>query len=235
MLFSKSGVATGRQRQVGPFSREKMNGRVSLVSNLLKRNIAQVRLMGKVKAEVDPDFDLVERSREGDTAAFDELLSRHYERLHSLIFRLTDADRCDDMTQEAFLLAYRNIHRFRGEAKFSTWLTRIAVNLCRSEWRKRTRRRESRLDDLPPEAILQRADSDQKNAPKAMLEAEKGERIDREIAALPPKLRIAFTLRYLEGHSPADVAAILGCKLGTVRSRLFNARQVLKVPVSTER
>ena len=206
-----------------------MNGRVSLVSNLLKRNIAQVRLMGKVKAEVDPDFDLVERSREGDTAAFDELLSRHYERLHALIFRLTDADRCDDMTQEAFLLAYRNIHRFRGQAKFSTWLTRIAVNLCRSEWRKRRRRRESRLDDLPPEAILEKADFGQKNGHKAMLEAEKGERIDREIAALPPKLRVAFTLRYVEGHSPADVAAILGCKLGTVRSRLFNARQILKV------
>ncbi len=206
-----------------------MNGRVSLVSNLLKRNIAQVRLMGKVKAEVDPDFDLVERSREGDTAAFDELLSRHYERLHTLTFRLTDADRWDDMTQEAFLLAYRNIHRFRGQAKFSTWLTRIAVNLCRSEWRKRRRRRESRLDDLPPEAIVEKAGANQENGPTAMLEAEKGERIDREIAALPPKLRIAFMLRYIEGHSPADVAAILGCKLGTVRSRLFNARQVLKV------
>jgi len=190
--------------------------------------MAQVRLMGKVKAKVDDDFDLVERSRAGDTAAFDELLSRHYERTHALIFRLTDADRCDDMTQEAFLLAYRNIHRFRGQAKFSTWLTRIAVNLCRSEWRKRKRRRETRLDDLPPEAILEKADASQKNSPKAMVEAEKGERIDREIAALPPKLRVAFTLRYVEGNSPSEVAVILGCKLGTVRSRLCNARQILK-------
>lgn len=185
--------------------------------------------MGKVKAEVDPDFDLVERSKQGDTAAFDELLSRHYERLHSLIFRLTDADRCDDMTQEAFLLAYRNIDRFRGEAKFSTWLTRIAVNLCRSEWRKRKRRRETRLDDIPREGIVEKANANGKSGFAAMIEAEKEERIDREIASLPPKLRIAFTLRYVEGYSPSEVAAILGCKLGTVGSRLFNARQILKV------
>jgi len=185
--------------------------------------------MGKVKAEVDPDFDLVERSRAGDTAAFDELVSRHYERLHALIFRLTDADRCEDLTQEALVLAYRNIDRFRGEAKFSTWLTRIAVNLCRSEWRKRKKQRERRLDDIPREAILERADSNRKNAPKAMMEAEKGERIDHEIAARPPKLRIAFTLRYVEEYSPSEVAAILERKLGTVRSRLFNARQILKV------
>jgi len=185
--------------------------------------------MRKVKAGGDPDLDLVEKSRAGDTAAFDELLSRHYRRTHALIFRLTDAARCDDLTQQAFLLAYRNLHRFRGEAKFSTWLTRIAVNLCRSEWRKRKRRRENRLDDLPRETMIEKADANRKNGAAAMIEAEKGERIEREIASLPPKLRIAFTLRYVEGNSLGEVAAILGCREGTVRSRLFNARQILKV------
>ncbi len=204
-----------------------MNDPASPNSNLLKQKTAQGRLMRKAKS--DPDFDLVEKSRAGDRAAFERLLSEHYPRIHVLVFRLTDADRADDLTQEAFLLAYRNIHRFRGEAKFSTWLTRIAINLCRSEWRKRKRRRESRLDDLPCRAVEDEADTNRRSGAVAMIQAEQGERIDREIAALPPKLRIAFTLRYIQGHTPAEVAGILGCNVGTVRSRLFNARAFLKV------
>jgi RNA polymerase sigma-70 factor (ECF subfamily) len=185
--------------------------------------------MRKVKGRGDPDFGLVEKSRAGDGAAFEELLSRHYERMRALIFQLTGANAVDDLTQEVFLLAYGNIRRFRGEAKFSTWLTRIAVNLCRSEWRKRKGRREDRLEDVPREAIVEKGDAEGKSGPAAMMEAERGERIDREIAGLPPRLRIAFTLRYIEGYSLAEVAAILGCREGTVRSRLFNARQILKV------
>ncbi len=185
--------------------------------------------MPKVKAEVDPDFDLVEESKAGDRAAFEELLSRHYQRTHGLVFRLTDADRVDDLTQEAFVLAYRNIQRFRGDARFSTWLTRIAINVCRSEWRRRKNRREDPLELVSTEVIAEKSKGNRRDGSVAMIEAEKGERIDREIAALPPRLRIAFTLRYIEGHSPTEVAAVLGCREGTVRSRLFNARQILKV------
>lgn len=206
-----------------------MNAKAPAISNLLKEKTSQGRLMRKVKAGGDPDFDLVERSRAGDCAAFEELLSRHYERTQGLIFRLTGARRLDDLTQETFLLAYRNLRRFRGQAKFSTWLTRIAVNLCRSEWRKRRKRLENRLDELRHGALAQNRAGKPKNGPALMIEAEKGEKIDREIAALPRKLRMAFTLRYIEGYCPSEVAAILGCKEGTVRSRLFNARQILKV------
>jgi RNA polymerase sigma-70 factor (ECF subfamily) len=181
------------------------------------------------KAKGDPDFDLVERSTAGDGAAFEELLSRHYPRIRALVFRLTDAGRVDDLTQETFLLAYRNLGRFRGEAKFSTWLTRIAINLCRSEWRKKKTKREDRLEDIPTRVIAEEAHPTSRNGAAGMMETEKGERIDRELAALPAKLRIAFMLRYIEGHSMAEVAAILGCKVGTVRSRLFNAREILKV------
>lgn len=185
--------------------------------------------MRKGKAAVDPDFDLVEKSRAGDDAAFEELLRRHYPGTHALVFRLTDAARVDDMTQEAFLLAYRNLSRFRGEAKFSTWLTRIAVNLCRSQWRKRKKWRETSIEDVSEKAVAERATAKSKNGAEAMMDGETGERIDREIAALPPKLKLTFTLRYLEGHPAAEVAAILGCREGTVRSRLFNAREILKV------
>lgn len=184
--------------------------------------------MRKVKAEIDPDFNLVEKSRSGDAAAFDELLSRHYERTRGLIFRLTDAERVDDLTQESFLLAYKNIRRFRGEATFSTWLTRIAINLCRSEWRKHKRERECRSAHVSLEKV-QMANTVSKSGSQAMMDAEKGERIDSAIEALPPKLRIVFTLRYIQGHSSEEVAAIVGCKEGTVRSRLFNAREILKV------
>jgi RNA polymerase sigma-70 factor (ECF subfamily) len=185
--------------------------------------------MRKVTAGGDPDFDLVERSKVGDTAAFEELLCRHYDRARALVFRLTDADRCDDLTQDVFLLAYRNIRRFRGQARFSTWLTRIAINLCRGDWRKRKRRREDRLDDLSQKVVAEKVGANPTSALSALAQAEKGERIDREIHGLRPKLRMAFILRYIEGHSLREVAAILGCKEGTVRSRLFNARQILKV------
>jgi len=212
-----------------PNSEEKVNGRASVISNQLKRNTSQGRLMRKVRRGDDPDFDLVEKSKAGDGAAFEELLSRHYGRTHALIFGLTDAGRADDLTQETFVLAYRNLHRFRGEATFSTWLTRIAVNMCRSEWRKGKKRRETWVEDHPLEAIAEKAGANGKSGPAAMMEAERGERIDREIGALPPKLRVAFTLRYIEGYSRGEVAAILSCKEGTVGSRLFNARQILKV------
>jgi len=206
-----------------------MNVPKFVVSNLLKRKTTQGKLMRKGKAEVDPDFDLVEKSRAGDDAAFEELLRRHYPSTHALVFRLTDAAHADDVTQETFLLAYRNLRRFRGEAKFSTWLTRIAVNLCRSQWRKRKRRREESIEDVPEKVVADKAPGKSKNGAEAMMDGERGERIDREIAALPPKLRLTFALRYLEGHPPAEVAAILGCREGTVRSRLFNAREILKV------
>ncbi|MDP2895162.1 MAG: sigma-70 family RNA polymerase sigma factor [bacterium] len=206
-----------------------MNVPEFVVSNLLKRKMTQDRLMRKGKAEVDPDFDLVEKSRAGDDAAFEELLRRHYPGTYALVFRLTNAAHADDVTQETFLLAYRNLSRFRGEAKFSTWLTRIAVNLCRSEWRKRKRRREESVEDVPEKLVADMSPGKSKNGAEAMMDGERGERIDREIAALPSKLRLTFTLRYLEGHPPAEVAAILGCREGTVRSRLFNAREILKV------
>ncbi len=199
-----------------------------MLSNLLKQKTAQGQLMRKVKAEIDPDFNLVEKSRSGDAAAFEELLSRHYARTRALIFRLTGADRVDDLTQESFLLAYKNIRRFRGEATFSTWLTRIAVNLCRSEWRKHKRERECRSAHVSLEE-LQMANTVSKSGSQAMMDAEKGERIDSAIEALPPRLRIVFTLRYIQGHSSGEVAAIVGCKEGTVRSRLFNARETLRV------
>jgi len=184
--------------------------------------------MRKVKAVGDPDLPLVERSKTGDPAAFEELLSRHFAQTHALIFRLTDANRVDDLTQVAFLLAYKNIRRFRGEAKFSTWLTRIAVNLCRAEWRKRKKLGQNRTDDFWRKADAW-PDVKEKTPSQDIIAAETEQKIDREIEALPPKLRIVFTLRYIEGRSAAEVAAILGCREGTVRSRLFNARQILKV------
>lgn len=185
--------------------------------------------MRKGRAEFDPDFDLVDKSRAGDDAAFEELLRRHYAGTHALAFRLTDSTRADDITQETFLLAYRHLSRFRGQAKFSTWLTRIAINLCRSEWRKRKRRPEDRIEDIPEKVIAEKAPGKLKDGAETAMDGERGERIDREIAALSPKLQLAFTLRYIEGHPPAKVAAILGCREGTVRSRLFNAREILKV------
>lgn len=206
-----------------------MNETAWPLSNLMKARRDSKSLMGKVNLGVDPDRELVQRSQAGEAGAFDALLMRHFARTRSLIFQLVGPQRVDDVTQEAFLLAYRKLEGFRSEAKFSTWLTRIAVNLCRSEWRRRKRAPEVSFDALSEEAILKEGHGNTKDASDAMIGCERGERIDREITALPERLRITFVLRYIEGHSPREIAVVLRCREGTVRSRLFNARQILMV------
>jgi RNA polymerase sigma-70 factor, ECF subfamily len=168
--------------------------------------------------------ELIERCQRGDRRAFDQLVRQEQQRIYRLTFRIVQRrEDVDDLVQEIFLLLYRKIGGFRFESRFSTWLTRLAINQCRRALR---RRRFGRLlfgDGWEEQAV------DHQRSTLRVLEREEEHRTLREaLSELPEKQRLVVILRYFEEMSCEEVAAILDCKIGTVRSRLFHARQRLK-------
>lgn len=182
----------------------------------------------------DTDKELVRRVRRGDAAAFDLLYTRYQHKVHGLIGRyLTRPEDVEDIAQETFIKAYRALPRFRGESAFYTWLYRIAVNTAKNHLAARHQRVQTvELDaedadggDLP--AALK-----QEDGPEDALHSEqlKGA-IDDALAALPEDLRSALTLREFNGLSYAQIAEVLGCPVGTVRSRIFRAREAVDLAI----
>ena len=166
------------------------------------------------------DIRLVARFQRGDEDAFDELVDRHRRRVYSLVCRLSTPADADDLAQEVFIAAYKALPAFRGDSAFSTWLYRIAVHVCSHHLRKR------RLDttDLDEQFL----DLDREHDPeRSAISAELSERVRTAIGNLPYKLRLVVVLRDLHGLSYEEMAQVLGCPIGTVRSRLHYASQRL--------
>jgi len=177
---------------------------------------------------------LLERAQAGDLRAFEELVQPHVGRIHSYIARMVgDPIEAEDLTQEVFLRAHRAINSFRGGATFQTWLYRIATNISVDAIRRR-KRQEKRLlsldDPLPgTEGTIARDVPDPQLAPEELVEAEElRQEVTRAIQELSPKLRAVVVLFDLEGCSYEDIARALRLPLGTVKSRLFNARARLR-------
>jgi RNA polymerase sigma-70 factor (ECF subfamily) len=175
---------------------------------------------------------LVERVKErDDDAAFDEIVRRHKNRIFSYICRMTkDGPDAEDLTQEVFIRAYQSIHRFRADAAVDTWLYRIATNLVIDRFR-RGRRVPQQWEPLEEEedALEALPATDRESDPEAT--AQLGELrsvVQKAVHTLPPKLRAAVVLHDIEGLSYEEVAEALGCPVGTVKSRLFNGRNVLR-------
>ena len=164
----------------------------------------------------------VNAARLGDRAAFEWLVRRHQQRALAVALGvLHHPEDARDVCQEAFLRAFRGLDRFDGESRFSTWLHRIVVNLCID--RLRTRPVPSvALDDVS--GVLAGDDDPYRAAAGRQL----GERIRAALASLSEAHRTALVLRELEGLSYQEIAAAMGCSLGTVMSRLFNARRRLQ-------
>jgi RNA polymerase sigma-70 factor (ECF subfamily) len=182
------------------------------------------------------DEELAGRAAGGDSAAFETLVSRHHARVYRLAFRLTgNAGDAQDALQDAFLQAYRRIAGFRGEARFSTWLYRVATNAALMLRRARSRRPAESLEDCLP-----RFDAEGRHAatPEALLAAAQvEERLDRKRLAekataaldrLPESYREAFVLRDLEELETAEVAEVLGIAPAAVRQRVHRARLMLR-------
>lgn len=187
-----------------------------------------------------PDAALVEHVLAGEHAAF-AVLMRRYNRMLYRTTRsiLRDDGEAEDAVQDTYVLAFRALDRFRGDAKMSTWLTRIAVNAAVSRLRKRSRRAEiialdSELGaELPePEATMEHDDMQQPET--HLMRAQARELIQRKIDALPESFRTVFVLRAVEEMSVEEVAAVLAIPEATVRTRHFRARSMLRESLSRE-
>lgn len=178
---------------------------------------------------IDVDQKLVERVQQGDKQAFDMLVIKYQSRVMSLVQRLVrDHHEAQDIVQEAFIKAYRALPRFRGDSAFYTWLYRIAVNTAKNYLVAKGRRpaidgveiEEAEVVGIPK---LQDIDSPERQ----LLRDELEQVIHGTINQLPDDLKTAITLREFEGLSYEDIAQVMDCPVGTVRSRIFRAREAI--------
>ncbi|MCZ2439589.1 MAG: RNA polymerase sigma factor RpoE [Burkholderiales bacterium] len=183
-----------------------------------------------------PDVDalLVERARRGESAAFEMLVLKYQRRIERLISRMVrDPELVQDVAQETFIRAWRALPQFRGESAFYTWLYRIAINSAKKALA------DLRRDPLVPEAGLQRdAEGDETSrvenelsdgeTPDALLASKEiAAAVNAAIEALSDDLRQAITLREIEGLSYEEISEVMNCPIGTVRSRIFRAREAI--------
>lgn len=186
----------------------------------------------------DSDAQLVARTLAGDDRAFELLVIKYQRRIQRLIGRMVrDTDLVEDIAQESFIRAYRALHQFRGEAQFYTWLYRIAVNTAKKTLL------DLKNDPLVTEAALRPAGDDDETfrpgtepiaeeTPETLLAAQEiAAAVQAALEALPEDLRQAVTLREIEGLSYEDISAVMGCPIGTVRSRIFRAREAISARV----
>jgi len=184
---------------------------------------------------VDDDRSLVERAQQGDQRAFEMLVVKYQRRLHRLIGRMVrDTDLVADIAQESFIRAYRALPQFRGDSAFYTWLYRIAVNTAKKallDLKRDPLRTETALagrggqDD---ETSRTESEPSYEDTPEAVLASKQIARaVNAAIEALSEDLREAITLREIEGLSYEEIAQAMDCPIGTVRSRIFRAREAI--------
>ncbi|WP_332776160.1 RNA polymerase sigma factor RpoE [Polaromonas sp.] len=185
----------------------------------------------------DSDAMLVERAVAGDQRAFELLVIKYQRRIQRLIGRMVrDVDLVEDISQETFIRAYRALAQFRGEAQFYTWLYRIAVNTAKKSLMDLKR------DPTVSENAFKSSDDDETSpleneltsseTPDAVLASKEiAEMVSSAMDALPEELRQAITLREIEGLSYDEIAEVMNCPIGTVRSRIFRAREAISEKV----
>lgn len=176
------------------------------------------------------DQQLVLRVQKGDKRAFDLLVLKYQYKLQAIVARfIRDADEVADVTQEAFIKAYKALPRFRGDSQFYTWLYRIAINTAKNYLVSKSRRPAN--TDIDVEDAEQFSNNekliDDTSPESSMMTDELAAIIKSALSALPEDLRTALTLREFEGMSYEDIAAVMNCPVGTVRSRIFRAREFL--------
>jgi RNA polymerase sigma-70 factor (ECF subfamily) len=177
------------------------------------------------------DQQLVERAQHGDKRAFDLLVSKYQRKLARLLSRfIRDSTEVEDVTQEAFIKAYRALPTFRGDSAFYTWLYRIGINTAKN-YLVAMGRRAPTTTNIDSEEAEGFEDGDQLrdlNTPEDELASKQvAETVNQTLGELPEELRTAITLREIEGLSYDDIANIMNCPIGTVRSRIFRAREAI--------
>ncbi|SUT92837.1 RNA polymerase sigma factor RpoE [Actinobacillus lignieresii] len=185
-------------------------------------------------SELVADQELVERAQKGDKKAFNLLVVRYQNRVAGLLTRYVSRDDIPDIVQESFIKAYRSLESFRGESAFYTWLYRIAVNTAKNHLTALGRR--------PPKEDILAEDAEsfdvgvqlrESDTPENVVLSEELKRVVFDtIENLPEELKTAITLRELEGLSYEEIAEVMQCPVGTVRSRIFRAREAIDVKVN---
>jgi RNA polymerase sigma-70 factor (ECF subfamily) len=182
-------------------------------------------------SERDIDQQLVERAQRGDKRAFELLVEKYQRKLGRLLARfIRDPAEVEDVTQEAFIKAYRALPAFRGDSAFYTWLYRIGINTAKN-YLMALGRRAPTSTEVEAEDAEGFEDAEQLrdiNTPESMLlSKEIATTVNATIEELPEELRTAIQLREIEGMSYEDIARIMDCPIGTVRSRIFRAREAI--------
>ena len=177
----------------------------------------------------DTDQQLVQRAQRGDLRAFDLLVLKYQGRIAALVSRyVSDAGEVEDVTQEAFIKAYRALGKFRGDSAFYTWLYRIAANAAKNHLVAKGRRPGADATIEDAEGFDEGGMLSESASPEALaMGGELAEVVESALKALPDELKAALMLREFDGLSYDDIADVLGCPVGTVRSRIFRARETV--------
>jgi RNA polymerase sigma-70 factor (ECF subfamily) len=182
------------------------------------------------RASEQLDEELVLRVQQGDKSAYDLLVIKYQHRIIQLVNRyIKDPSDAQDVAQEAFIKAYRALGNFRGESAFYTWLYRIAINTAKNYLMSRSRRSADAQVDVQDAEQIEKAPQLQgmETPERQLLNEEIVETIKTAIAKLPEEMRIAIMLREFEGMSYEEIAQAMDCPVGTVRSRIFRAREAI--------
>jgi RNA polymerase sigma-70 factor, ECF subfamily len=182
-------------------------------------------------SEREIDQELVERAQRGDKQAFGLLVEKYQRKLARLLSRFVrDPAEVEDVTQEAFIKAYRALPKFRGDSAFYTWLYRIGINTAKNYLMAAGRRAPTStgVDSDEAESLEEGEQLRDINTPESLLlSREIGDTVNATMEGLPEELRTAIQLREIEGMSYEDIAQIMNCPIGTVRSRIFRAREAI--------
>jgi RNA polymerase sigma-70 factor (ECF subfamily) len=199
---------------LNPFATPGIQG---TVSNSIALVSGAMKSISSPKEGPEP---LVERAQNGDQQAFEQIYREQVGRIHALCWRLTgDADLTEELTQEAFVRAWRKLHLFKGKSALSTWLHRLTVNVVMADHRVHgaRRRRQIPLEEVHSERLVSHGE-----------DAEIALELERAIATLPPRARSVFVLHDVEGYGHAEIAEIAGMATGTSKAHLHRARNLLR-------
>lgn len=189
------------------------------------------------RQEADADWAFVHRVQLGEVSAFDYLILKYRERVYGVIYNMTsNREDAADLTQDAFIKAFQSIHRFQGQASFFTWLYRIAVNATLSHLRRsrlRTFFSFDKINEADVSAALLAQLTDKVGADRVLYIKELQEKLNEALQKLSIKHRTVVTLFEIDGLSHEEIAEVMECSVGTVRSRLHYAKQLLQAELIT--
>lgn len=183
--------------------------------------------------------DLIRKSQHGDMNAFEQLLLQNEKKVYAIAYKyMGNHEDASDIAQEALIKAYQSIGRFRGDSSFGTWVGRITANKCLDELRRRQKVKMTSLDaevELDEGNVKKEIASEIDTPEDYAIKQETVEYVHEMIGQMKDEYRIVLVLRELEGHSYDEIASMLSCSLGTVKSRISRAREYLKERILAER